>query len=157
MVLFKGNKSTQEIKICLAEFWQIAYKAVGNQHLQFTEEIRRKNTHIPPSANKEKVQIVANNKLPFLDTKLSWSPEGDLQFGVFRNKVHKWEYLSKEGNHTPITLYAIPKEVLNPLEKLTFAKTQFSFWKVGKCLPWPHNVPPRGGISGYNLPTMGEL
>ena len=41
---------------------------------------------LPPSMNKDKVQIVANNKSPFLDMDMNWSPKGDLTFGVFRKK-----------------------------------------------------------------------
>ena len=37
-----------------------------------------------PSVKKDKVQIVANDEFPFLDMKMSWSPEVDSQFGVFR-------------------------------------------------------------------------
>ena len=39
-----------------------------------------------PSVKKDKVQIAANDEFSFLDTEMSWSPEVDLQFGVFREK-----------------------------------------------------------------------
>ena len=43
----------------------------------------------PPIPEKEdRVQIVKKDEFPFLDTKMSWSPEGDMQFRVFRNKGH---------------------------------------------------------------------
>ena len=35
---------------------------------------------------REKVQIAENDEFLFLDMEMSWSPEVDLQFGVFRKK-----------------------------------------------------------------------
>ena len=40
----------------------------------------------------------------FLDMKMSWSPEGDLQFGVFRKKGQQLKYAVKDSTHTPGTL-----------------------------------------------------
>ena len=59
--------------------------------------------------------------------KISWSPEGDLQFGVFRKKVHQLKYVGKEITHTPGNLRAIFSGVLNRLAKLTSKKTLDSF------------------------------
>ena len=75
-----------------------------------------------PFCKKYKVQIVANYKFPFLDMKMSWSPEGDLQFGVFRKKGQKLKYFGMGSNHTPSTIQAIPSGVLNRLLELTFRK-----------------------------------
>ena len=62
------------------------YKAAGNQHLKFAAEIWTNDTDRTPSAKKDKVQIVANDEFPLLDIKMSCSPDGGLQFGVFRKK-----------------------------------------------------------------------
>ena len=51
-------------------------KEAGNQQLQFTAEICTNDTNLPPSRNEEKVQTVANDESPFIDMKMSWSPEG---------------------------------------------------------------------------------
>ena len=51
-------------------------KEAGNKQLHFTSEIWEKDTKLPPSVKKEKVQTVSNNKYPFIDMKLSWYPEG---------------------------------------------------------------------------------
>ena len=40
----------------------------------------------PPSAKKDKVKIVANNELTFLDKKMSCSPEEALLFRLFRKR-----------------------------------------------------------------------
>ena len=85
--MFKGKKIVQEIKDWLVEFQQTVDKAGGNQHLQFTKEICTNDKNPPPSAKEDRVQIVTNDKFPFFDMKMSWSPEGDLQFGVFRKKA----------------------------------------------------------------------
>ena len=50
---------------------------------------------------------------------MSWSPEGDLQFLVFRKKGQQLKYVGQERTHTPGTLRAIPSEVLNHRAKLT--------------------------------------
>ena len=52
----------------------------------------------------ERFQIATNDKFPFLDMKMSWSHEGDLQFGVFRKKGQQLKYVGKESTHTPGTL-----------------------------------------------------
>ena len=53
-------------------------KAEGNQHLQFAAEIFKNDITLPPSAKKNKVQMVKNGKFSFLDMKMSWSPEGGM-------------------------------------------------------------------------------
>ena len=52
--------------------------------------------------------------------KMSWSPEGDLQFSIFRKKGQQLQYVGMESTHTPSNLRAIPSGVLNRLAKLTF-------------------------------------
>ena len=76
LVMFKGKKSVQEIKYWLEEFQHIVYKAAVNQQLQFAAEIWTNDTNLPHSSKKDKVQTVANEKFPFLDMKMSCSPEG---------------------------------------------------------------------------------
>ena len=51
-------------------------KASGKQHLQFTAEIWTIYMNLPPSVKKEKFQIITDDEFPFLDMKISWSPEG---------------------------------------------------------------------------------
>ena len=76
LVVFTGKKSAREIKDRLKEFQQTVNKAVGNQHLQFTAEIWTNKENPPTPAKEEGVQIVMNDEFPFLDMKMSWSPEG---------------------------------------------------------------------------------
>ena len=55
-----------------------------------TPEIHRENldrrSKLPTPEKEDQVQVVEKDEFPFLDMKMSWSPEGDLQFGVFRKK-----------------------------------------------------------------------
>ena len=67
----------------------------------------------------KRFKFVTNNKLPFLDMKRSWSPEGDLKFGVFRKNGHQFNYVDKGSIHTPSDLCSIPSRVLNHLAKIT--------------------------------------
>ena len=77
------------------------------------------------------------DELPFLDMKMSWSPEGDLKFGVFREKGQKLKYAGKESTNTPSNLHAIPSGVLNPLAKLTSRNSFIHTESVNKIYP-PH-------------------
>ena len=114
-MVFKVNKSIQEIKYWLDEFQQTVDKASGKQHLQFTAEIWRNDTDLPPSAEKDKVQMVVNDEFPFLDMKISWSPEGDLKYGLFRKKGNQLKYVGTISTPTPSTLRVIPSGLLNCL------------------------------------------
>ena len=94
-------------------------KAAGNQHLKSTVEIWTKEENSLTPAIEEPVQMVTNNEFLFLDIKMSWYPEEDLQFGVFRKKGQQLKYVVKESTHTPGTLRAFPSTVRNRLAKLT--------------------------------------
>ena len=122
LVVFKGKKKASEIKDWLEEFQQTANTAAGNRHLKFTAEIWTDGANSPTPEKEDWVQIVAKDKLPFLYMKMSWSPEGGLQFGVFRKKGQQLKYIGKESTHTPSTLRAIPSGVFNRLVKLTSRK-----------------------------------
>ena len=95
-------------------------KVAGNQHLQLTAEVLTNDTNPPPpSTNKEKVQIMANDELPFLDMQMSWYPEGDMEFGLFRKKGQQLKYIGKGSNHTPGNLRVIALGIINRLSKTT--------------------------------------
>ena len=111
----------------------------------------------PTPAKEERVQIVTNNELPFLDMKMSWSPEGDLQFGVFRKKGQQLNYVGKEITHTPGTLRAIPSGVLNRLDKLTSRKLLIYFERVDKIYPNHAIALSKAGLSPPIFPTMRYL
>ena len=70
---------------------------------------------------------MTKDEFPFLDMKMRWTPEGELNFSVFRKSGQQLKFVGKESTHTPRTLRAIPSGVLNRFEKLTFAKTLLSF------------------------------
>ena len=69
--------------------------AAGNQHLKFTVEIWTDGANSLTPEKEDQFQIVTNDEFSFLDMKTSWSPEGDLQFGVFRKKVQQLKYVGK--------------------------------------------------------------
>ena len=82
--MFKEKKSAREIKYWIEEFQKTVNKAAGNQHLQLTAEILTTEENFPTPMKEERDQIAMNNEFPFLDMKMSWSPEGGLNFGMFR-------------------------------------------------------------------------
>ena len=94
-MVFTGKKITREFKDWLEDFQQTVNKAAGNQYLQFTAEIWKNEEKSPTPAKGERVQIVTNDEFPFLDMKMSWSPEGDLQFSVFRKQGKQLKYFVK--------------------------------------------------------------
>ena len=94
LVVFTGKSNAKEVKIGL-KVSATLNKAERNQHLQFTAEIWMTKKNSPTPAKEEIVQIVTNNKFPFLELKMIWSPEGDLQFSVFRKQGHQLKYVGK--------------------------------------------------------------
>ena len=66
---------------------------------------------------------------------MSWSPEGDLKFGVFSKKRHQLKYVDKGSNHTPGTLHAILSGVLNRLARITPHKPYFNSERVDNVYP----------------------
>ena len=122
LVVFKGNKKASEIKDWLEDFQKTVKTAAGNKYLKSTAEIWIDRPNPPTPEKEDRVQMMKNDKSHFLDMKMSWSQEGDLQFGVFRKKVQQLKYFGKESTHTPGTLRVIPSRVLNHLAKLTSRK-----------------------------------
>ena len=89
--------------------------------------------------------------------KMSWSPEGGLQFGVFRKKGQQLKYVGTESTHTPNTLRAIPSGVFNRLAKLTSSKPSIRVSAVDTIYPAHANALLKAGLAPPVFPTMGEL
>ena len=85
----------------------------------------------------------------------SWSPEGDLEFGVFIKKGQQLKYVNKESTHTPGTLRSIPSGVLNRLTKLTSRKPSIQAEAVDMIYPAHTNAPHKAGLAPPVFPTMG--
>ena len=100
---------------------------------------------------------MTKEKLPFLDMKMEWSPEGDLQFSVFSKKGQQLKYVGRESTHTPSTLHAIPSGVLNRLVKLTYREPSLHSEGVDKFYPDHTNTLFEVGHVPPNFPTMGNL
>ena len=109
----------------------------------------------PLPAKEDRFQVRTNEKLPFLDIKMSCSPEGGLQFRVFREKGQILKYVGKESTHTPGTLHAIPSGVLNRLTKLTSRKPPLHYEGVDKIYPNHANALREADFAPPNFPTMG--
>ena len=89
--------------------------------------------------------------------KMSWSPEGDLQFGLFSKKVQKLKYVRKESTHTPGNIRGIPSGVLNLLAKLTSRKLSINSDGLNKIYPNHVNALCKTGLAPPNFPKMGNL
>ena len=101
---------------------------------------------------KDKVQIAANNEFPFLDMEMSWSPELDSQFGVFRKKGQQLKYVGTGSTHTTGTLRVILSSVLNHLAKITSRKPTFHSERVNNVYPDHMNALSK---TSPIFPTMG--
>ena len=75
--------------------------------------------HPPPQVKEDRVQIVTKDEFPFLEMKIRWTPEGELNFSVFRKSGAQLRYVGKKSTHTLGTLRVIPSGVLNRFAKLT--------------------------------------
>ena len=156
-MVFKVKKETSEIKDWLGKFQQTVNLAAGNQHLKFTAEIWTDGKNPRTPEKEDRVQIVAKDEFPFLDMKMVWSPEGDLQFGVFIKKGQQLKYVGKESTHTPGTLRAIPSGVFNRLVKLTSRKPSIRAAAVDSIFSAHANALRKAGLAPSVFPTMGEL
>ena len=88
---------------------------------------------------------------------MSWSPEGDLQFGVFRKRGQKLKYVSQDRTHTLGTLRTIPSGVLNRVAKLTSRNPSIHAEAVDKIYPAHANALRKEGLAPPVFPTMGDL
>ena len=88
---------------------------------------------------------------------MSWSPEGDLKFGVFSKNGKQLNYVGMGSTHTPDTLRAILSGVLNSLAKITSRKTYFRYERVDNVYPDHVSVLHKSGLATPIFLTMGKL
>ena len=157
LVVFKGKKSVKEIKYWLDEFQKTVDKAAGNQHFQFTAEIWKPDENSPPQAKEDRVQTVTKDEFPFLDMKMKWTPEGELNFSVCIKAGQQLKYVGKESTLTPSTLCTIPSGVLNRLTKLASRNPSLHSEGVDKVYPDHANALRKAGLAPPDFPTMGDL
>ena len=135
----------------MGDFWTAAV----NQHLKSTAEIWTDGANSLTPEKEDWFQIVTKDEFPFLDMKMSWSPEGDLQFGVFRKKGKQLKYVGNESTHTPSILCAIPSGFFNRLAKLTSRKPSIRAAAVDSIYPAHANTLRKVGLAPSVFPTMG--
>ena len=100
---------------------------------------------------------MTKDEFPFLDMKMRWTPEGELNFSVFRKSWQQLKYVGKETTHTPGTLRTIPSGFLNRLSKLTLRKPSLHSEGVYKVYPDHANALRKAGLAPPDFPTMGDL
>ena len=88
--------------------------------------------------------------------KMKCTPEGELNFSVFRKAGHQLKYVGKESTHTPGTLRAIPLVVHNCLVKLTSQKSSLHSEGVDKVYPDHANALHKAGLAPPDFPKMGD-
>ena len=71
LVVFTGNRSKKYFKDWLNKFQKTVNNAAGNKYLQFTAEICATEKNSPTAVKEGRVQILTNEKFPFLDMKMS--------------------------------------------------------------------------------------
>ena len=100
---------------------------------------------------------MANDEFTFLNMKMSWSPKGDLQFGVFKKRGQQLKNVGKESTHTTGTLCEITLGVHSRLAKLTSRKPSLCSERVGNVYPNHVNALHKAGLSPSIFPIMGEV
>ena len=108
----------------------------------------------PTHAKEDRVQTATKHKFSFLDMQMSWSPEGDILFGVFRNKGHWLKYVRQESTHTPGTLCATTSRVLNRLAKITSRNAFIHSEAVDNIYPDHVNSFRKAGLAPPNFTTI---
>ena len=109
------------------DFQRAVNKIAGGDFLQFTVEMwidqsREDVPDCPPTPEEEyhkDVSVVRDKEFPFLDMKLLWSEEGNLQFQIYRKPNQQLRYLNKGSTHTKACFKAIPTGVFKRMAKLT--------------------------------------
>ena len=89
--------------------------------------------------------------------KMGWSPEGGLQFRVFRKKGQKLNYVGIGSTHTPSTLRAITLGFLNHTVKLTSRKPSFHSKRNDSVYPDHLNALRNVGLEPTFFLTMGKF
>ena len=110
----------------------------------------------PTPETEDRVQIVKNDEFPFLDMKMSWYHEGDLQFGVFKKKGHQLKYFGQESTHTPGTIRAIHSGVLNRLVKLIPRNPSIHAEAVDNIYRTYVNAIRKADLAPHVFQTMGD-
>ena len=89
--------------------------------------------------------------------KMSWSPEGGLQFGLFSKKGQQLKNVGQESIHIPGTPRAILSGVLNRFAKLTSINPSIHAEVLDKIYPDHVNSFRKAGLAPPIFPTMGYL
>ena len=84
-----------------------------------------------------------------------WTPERDLQFGIFRNKGQKLKYVIKFSTRTPVTLRAILLRVLDHLAKITSRNPDLHSKLADYFYPDHDNSHHEAGLVPSISPKMG--
>ena len=98
-----------------------------------------------------------NNEFQSLDMKMSWSPEGEHQFGVFSKTGQRLKYVGQKSTHKPGTLRAIPSGVLNRLTKIKLRNPSIHAEAVDKIYPDHTNALRKAVLAPNFPPRMGDL
>ena len=86
-----------------------------------------------------------------------WSPEWDLQLGVFRKKGQRLKYVGIGSTHTPGTLRSIPQGFFNRHAKLNSREPFLHYKGLDKIYPDYANALREAGLAPPNFPKMGDL
>ena len=88
---------------------------------------------------------------------MSWSPERDMKFGVFKNKGKKLNVVGKRSTHTPSNIRRVISCILNRLEKLTPRKPNFQSKRADSAYPNNANALYETNLAPSVIPKIGEL
>ena len=111
---------------------------------------------INPS-RKKKIPEITINEFPFLDMKLNWNFEENLNFSVYRKENQVLKYLEKGSCHTKATFEAIPSGVFNRLAKLTSKPNTNGKLRIDEVYPDHTNTLKNAGLFSKTFPTLENI
>ena len=154
IVLFKGNKKKRDVIRWLGRFQKRVNELTNSNRLQFTAEVWGQDKR--DRSISKTVKVDCGKYFAYLDTKMSWNQDDELQFGVYMKENQNLKYLNKGSIHRKSCFDAIPQGVMGRLAKLT-TRTSENENKTLKVL-YPNHAAALevAGIAPETYPKLGE-
>ena len=88
---------------------------------------------------------------------MTWTEEGELQFGVYTKPNQELKNLNSKSNHPPHCFSAITKGVYRHLASLTSLTNKSKYLSIKDIYPRHHQALDSAGLLPKYIPTLQEL
>ena len=117
LFVMKGLWSSEKTRSWLKSFQDEVDDIVGGDYLVFTASVWNPES-IESEVEIDRVSVISDDYLPFLDVQMCWNAKGNLEFSVYQKPNQRLKYVGSDSTHTPATRRAIPNGVFQRLAKL---------------------------------------